>query len=280
MPALHLGSEGYATDGVNGMVGIGTTSPSAPLTIQAAASVIMKTSLTNHIKRIGFFFLSSVAFTVMPLKAASNVSFFTEMGTMDIPPLRLSKSAVSIGLNKSFTQDWGIVASVSQTLGQNYVSHLTVSGIETQISQPVLFKETVRSMTLISIAPKFHHSYGGRISMALSAGPTLFHLQTEQAIKYGLGATINGNAGNTQVIPNLTDVTQSGYGAIVRLSIGLRLLESLSLESSACYFGGRYRREINYTRLLNSGVDPTFSDQRRTESFDGTMFGLGIQIRL
>lgn len=36
MPALHLGSEGYATDGVNGKVGIGTSSPSELLTITGA----------------------------------------------------------------------------------------------------------------------------------------------------------------------------------------------------------------------------------------------------
>ena len=33
MGALHLGSEGYSTDGVNGKVGIGTNNPAQPLTV-------------------------------------------------------------------------------------------------------------------------------------------------------------------------------------------------------------------------------------------------------
>jgi hypothetical protein len=33
MGALHLGSEGYSTDGVNGKVGIGVTNPAQPLTV-------------------------------------------------------------------------------------------------------------------------------------------------------------------------------------------------------------------------------------------------------
>lgn len=33
MPALHLGTEGYLKDGINGMVGIGTTDPAEMLEV-------------------------------------------------------------------------------------------------------------------------------------------------------------------------------------------------------------------------------------------------------
>jgi len=39
MAALHLGNEGYASDGVNGKVGIGTSSPSEALTVYDTSQV-------------------------------------------------------------------------------------------------------------------------------------------------------------------------------------------------------------------------------------------------
>jgi len=225
--------------------------------------------------KLNFTFLFLFSSVICNVTSATESRTFIESDIESIHSsgLKFAEPGIGLGVGSFFSENMAVLIKVSKSLGQNFDSYKEVGGVDPILSLPTVFSETVKSLTVYSILPRYTQKFGGKIEGCISAGPSIFELEVEQAVKFVNGSS---NRGGGENIPINTDVTQLGYGGTIELGAAYRTSDSFSFHVSGRYFFGQYKRDIDFDRLTNSALESTFGNLRSTQHFGGFSGSLGI----
>lgn len=187
--------------------------------------------------------------------------------------LDFSEPAISVAIGTEFMKNSAMLVGISGSLGQNTDSHLKSIKVDPVFSRDTLFSETIKSIKFISLLGRHRWSFSEKFSGFVSAGPSLFQIDTEHSIVFVSGAT---NPGGGIRVPSYTDRIHTGFGGTAQFGVNLLLTETLGIHLLGQYFSGRYKRKIDFVRLEDPVLEPIFGDLRRSERFNGFSIGWGI----